>query len=67
MRYTLGLATTFHDPALALVGPDGAVLFAEAAERPRINQSGGDGPLELEEGFSPDIIPLLEAKGHKVR
>ena len=34
MRYTLGLATTFHDPALALVGPDGAVLFAEAAERP---------------------------------
>ncbi|KQT50001.1 carbamoyltransferase [Methylobacterium sp. Leaf456] len=29
----LGLATTFHDPALALVGPDGTVLFAEAAER----------------------------------
>ena len=33
MRYYLGLATTFHDPALALVGPDGSVLFAEAAER----------------------------------
>ena len=33
MRFYLGLATTFHDPALALVGPDGAVLFAEAAER----------------------------------
>ena len=33
MRYYLGLATTFHDPALALVGPDGGVLFAEAAER----------------------------------
>ena len=33
MRTYLGLATTFHDPALALVGPDGAVLFAEAAER----------------------------------
>ncbi|MEA1831437.1 carbamoyltransferase C-terminal domain-containing protein [Methylobacterium durans] len=33
MRYYLGLATTFHDPALALVGPDGDVLFAEAAER----------------------------------
>ncbi|RVU15347.1 carbamoyltransferase family protein [Methylobacterium oryzihabitans] len=32
-RYYLGLATTFHDPALALVGPDGAVLFAEATER----------------------------------
>ena len=33
MRFYLGLATTFHDPALALVGPDGALLFAEAAER----------------------------------
>ncbi len=33
MRYYLGLATTFHDPALALVGPDGTVLFAEATER----------------------------------
>ncbi|MGA4552643.1 carbamoyltransferase [Methylorubrum aminovorans] len=33
MRTYLGLATTFHDPALALVGPDGTVLFAEAAER----------------------------------
>lgn len=41
--------------------------IAEAAERPRINQGGGDSPLELEEGFSPDIVPLLEAKGHKVR
>jgi gamma-glutamyltranspeptidase/glutathione hydrolase len=39
---------------------------AEAAERPRMNQSGVDGPLELEAGFSPDIVPLLEAKGHKV-
>lgn len=33
MTYTIGLATTFHDPALAIIGPDGAVLFAEAAER----------------------------------
>ncbi|WP_342149258.1 carbamoyltransferase [Methylorubrum sp. SB2] len=33
MPFYLGLATTFHDPALALVGPDGTVLFAEAAER----------------------------------
>jgi len=31
--YFLGLATTFHDPAMAIVGPDGEVLFAEAAER----------------------------------
>ena len=33
MRYYVGLATTFHDPALAIVGPDGTVLFAEATER----------------------------------
>lgn len=33
MTYTIGLATTFHDPAIAIVGPGGEVLFAEAAER----------------------------------
>jgi len=34
-RYYFGLATTFHDPALAIVGPDGEVRYAEAAERYR--------------------------------
>ncbi|RDJ21673.1 carbamoyltransferase [Bosea caraganae] len=33
MTYKIGLATTFHDPAIAIVGPDGAILFAEATER----------------------------------
>jgi carbamoyltransferase len=33
MRFTVGLATTFHDPAIAILGPDGEVLFAEASER----------------------------------
>jgi gamma-glutamyltranspeptidase/glutathione hydrolase len=46
---------------------DHKLNVAEAAQRPRVNQGGGDAPLELEEGFSPDILPLLEAKGHKVR
>lgn len=46
---------------------DHRLNVAEAAERPRINQAGGDAPLELEEGFSPDIVPLLVAKGHRVR
>ena len=32
-RVYIGLATTFHDPALAIVGPDGDVRFAEATER----------------------------------
>lgn len=46
---------------------DHGLNVSEAAERPRINQGGGDAALELEEGLSPDIVPLLEAKGHKVR
>lgn len=33
MTYTIGLATTFHDPAIAILGPTGEVLFAEATER----------------------------------
>lgn len=33
MTYTIGLATTFHDPAIAIIDPDGRVLFAEATER----------------------------------
>ncbi|MEN5084076.1 carbamoyltransferase C-terminal domain-containing protein [Bosea sp. TWI1241] len=33
MTYTIGLATTFHDPAIAILDPQGTVLFAEAAER----------------------------------
>lgn len=46
---------------------DHGLNIAEAAERPRINQIGGDAPLEFESGFSPDVIAMLEAKGHKVR
>ncbi len=46
---------------------DHRLNIAEAAERPRINQGGGDAALELETGYSPDIVALLEAKGHKVR
>ncbi len=33
MPVYIGLATTFHDPAIAIVGGDGAILFAEGAER----------------------------------
>ena len=46
---------------------DHGLNVAEAGQRPRINQGGGDAALELEEGYSPDIVPLLEAKGHRVR
>ncbi len=41
--------------------------IAEAAQRPRLNQGAGNAPLELEEGFSPDLVGLLRARGHKVR
>ena len=46
---------------------DHKLNIAEAAMRPRINQGGGDAPLELESGFSPEIVPMLEARGHKVK
>lgn len=32
-RWYVGLAATMHDPALAIVDPDGRAVFAEAAER----------------------------------
>jgi len=32
-RYYIGLATTFHDPALAIVDAHGKIVFAEASER----------------------------------
>lgn len=41
--------------------------IAEAAQRPRFNQGSAGSALELESGFSPDIVPLLEQRGHKVR
>ena len=41
--------------------------IAEAGERPRINQMGPDTPLEMEGGFSPEIVSLLEARGHTVK
>ena len=46
---------------------DHRLNIAEAGQRPRLNQGGGDAPLELESGFSPDLADLLQAKGHKVK
>ena len=40
--------------------------IAEAAERPRVYQSGADGPLQLEESIPEDLVAGLKAKGHKV-
>lgn len=46
---------------------DHQLNVAEAAMRPRLNQGGGDSPLELEGGFSPDVERLLRERGHTVR
>lgn len=32
-KYYIGLSTTYHDPALAIIDGDGEILFAEATER----------------------------------
>ena len=32
-KYYIGLATTFHDPAVAIVNDEGEIVFAEATER----------------------------------
>jgi gamma-glutamyltranspeptidase/glutathione hydrolase len=40
--------------------------MAEAAQRPRIYQSGPDGPLQVEESIPEDQVKMLQAKGHKV-
>ncbi|MCX8049009.1 MAG: nodulation protein nolNO [Methylohalobius sp.] len=48
-RIYLGLCTTYHDPALAIVDQDGAVVFAEATER----------SLQVKRGLNcpPDPLP----------
>ena len=45
---------------------DHKMSFASAVMAPRINQRL-EGNLELENGFSPDTISLLEKKGHNVK
>lgn len=43
-RYYVGLSSTFHDPAVAIVGPDGKVRFAEAVERYLQDKRGFQAP-----------------------
>jgi gamma-glutamyltranspeptidase/glutathione hydrolase len=40
--------------------------ISEAAHRPRVYQSGPDGPLQLEESIPDDQLKALQALGHKV-
>jgi len=45
---------------------DHKMSYSEAVLSPRINQRL-EGNLELESGFSPDTIELLEGRGHEVK
>lgn len=45
---------------------DHKLNVAEAAQRPRVYQSGVDGPLQLEESIPQDLVAGLQARGHKV-
>ncbi len=44
MKHYIGLSCSFHDPALAIVGPDGEALFAEGAERYLQNKRAFNAP-----------------------
>jgi carbamoyltransferase len=46
-RYYIGLANTPHDPAIAIVGPDGDVRFAEASERYLQSKRAWNQPADL--------------------
>ena len=49
----IGLACTYHDPAIAVVNGDGEVMFAEAAER----------PLQAKRAYhcAPDHFPYIDS------
>ncbi|MGD8830450.1 MAG: carbamoyltransferase C-terminal domain-containing protein [Pseudomonadales bacterium] len=53
--YYVGLAATMHDPAIALVDQSGAVLFAEALERPlQDKRAWGQAPDHI--AFSEQLL-----------
>ncbi|MDD5033708.1 MAG: carbamoyltransferase C-terminal domain-containing protein [Methylococcaceae bacterium] len=66
--YYLGLAVTYHDPALAIVDENGAVLFAEATERPLQTKRAINGEPdqfhrlpELLQAYCPDAARFVLA------
>ena len=73
-HYTLGLCTTYHDPAVALLSGEGDVLFAEALERPlqykRAINCEADNPIFLPELLrtrAPDLESLDVAMNWNLR
>lgn len=46
---------------------DHRLNIAEATARPRIFQAASDTPVEFEPGFPPDMLKLMEMRGHKTR
>ncbi|NQZ10792.1 MAG: carbamoyltransferase [Algicola sp.] len=69
MKYYIGLATSFHDPAVAIVDANGEVIFAEDAERYLQYKRGlyclPDNPYYIEEvlkEYCSDCTELVIAK-----
>ncbi len=46
---------------------DHGMNLADASNQPRVHHQWFPDELQLESGFSPDTIRLLEARGHVVR
>jgi carbamoyltransferase len=55
MRYYVGLSHSIHDPALAIVDEAGAVVFAEATERPLQNKRAWHAPPDLLH-YVPEVL-----------
>lgn len=69
MKYYIGLATSFHDPAVAVVNEKGELVFAEDAERFLQYKRGlyclPDNPYYIEEvlkTYCPDCTEIVIAK-----
>jgi gamma-glutamyltranspeptidase / glutathione hydrolase len=45
---------------------DYGLNVAEAVQRPRFSQSGPNAPMQIETAVPQDLVPALEAKGHRV-
>ena len=69
MKYYFGLATSFHDPAIAIVNEKGELVFAEDAERFLQYKRGlyclPDNPFYIEQvlkDYCPDCTEIVIAK-----
>ncbi len=65
-KFYIGLATTFHDPAIAVVDSHGEVLFAEASERPLQYKRAIACAADLRETVRRIVTKYCDPKAHYV-